>query len=82
MMIKIFSKNENNKIEFTEEELKKLLDEVYKEGYNDGKNNNVYTYYTPSITWTPDPNPWWTHVTCVDATNTTSNSNINIKGEQ
>ena len=41
MMVKVFTKNENGKIEFTEEELKKLLNEVFYEGYN----SNNYSYY-------------------------------------
>ena len=62
MMVKVFTKNENGKIEFTEEELKKLLNEVFYEGYN--SNNHSYIWsspYTgkdwwsnPSITWTSD----------------------------
>ena len=33
-MVKVFTKNKNGKIEFTEEELKKVLDEAFWEGYN------------------------------------------------
>ena len=63
MIVKTFTKNENNKIEFTGEELKKLLDEVYKDGYKDGKECNNYSYYTYCTPkWTPEP--WWTYVTC------------------
>lgn len=48
MRVKVFTKNQNNKIEFTEKELQKLLDEIYNEGYTDGyvngsKGNYVYT---------------------------------------
>ena len=46
MTTKVFSKNKENKIEFTETQLKKLLDEIYNEGYEDGKKNNYY-YTTP-----------------------------------
>lgn len=45
MKTKIFTLNENNKIEFTENELKSLLDEIYNDGYNDG--NRKYYYTTP-----------------------------------
>lgn len=48
-MIKVFTKNKQGKIEFTESELKKLLDEVYQDGYQNGKGQNVY-WYSP---------PWW-----------------------
>lgn len=46
MKVKVFTKNQNGKIEFTEDELRKLLDEIYNEGYWDGKGNN-YIYTTP-----------------------------------
>lgn len=48
-MVKVFTKNKQGKIEFTESELKKLLDEVYQDGYQNGKGQNVY-WYSP---------PWW-----------------------
>ena len=48
-MYKVFKLNKNDKIEFTKDELKSLLDEVYREG---GKNNNdKYYYWSPSYTW-------------------------------
>lgn len=50
-MVKVFTKNKQGKIEFTESELKKLLDEVYQDGYQDGKGQHVY-WYSP---------PWWYH---------------------
>lgn len=63
-MVKIFTKNKNNKIEFTEEELKSLLDEVYKEGLNDGQSKN-YVYVTPN---------WYSDYTRgITITNETSN---------
>ena len=49
-MTKTFTVNKNKKIEFTRDELKELLDEVYKAGYNDG-------YYS-TFTWT-SLNPKW-----------------------
>lgn len=48
MKIKVFTKNNVGKIEFTEEELKNLLDEVYWEGYN---NHTTWTWQAPS--WSP-----------------------------
>ena len=44
-MRKTFKFNQNGKIEFTKEELKELLDEVYRAGYDD----NSWTYNTPII---------------------------------
>lgn len=48
-MIKVFTTNKNGKIELTSDELKKLLDEAYWEGYR----NNSSTYVYRSPTWTP-----------------------------
>lgn len=45
-MIKIFTTNKNNKIEFTKEELQKLLDEAYWDGYR--ANSGTWTYTTPN----------------------------------
>ena len=79
MIVKTFTRNKNNKIEFTGEELKELLDEVYRDGYKDGKEDNItyYTYCTPK--WSPEP--WWTYVTCNDSSNTTSGY-INITSKE
>lgn len=60
MMIKVFTLNSNGKIEITEEELKKLLDDSYWEGYNDSSKSYTYTgpntnpITNPSITWSSD----------------------------
>lgn len=43
-------KVKNGKIELSKEELKKLLDEAYWEGYRSGS-NTTWTYTTPN--WTP-----------------------------
>lgn len=51
MKVKVFYPNKNDKIEFTRDELEKLLDEVYSEGFSDGK-KSYWTYTTPNITWT------------------------------
>ncbi len=47
MMIKIFTTNKNGKIEISPEELKKLLDESYWEGYN--SKSNSWTYTSPIV---------------------------------
>lgn len=51
--IRVFTPNEKGKIEFAKDELEKLLNEVYKDGHKDGKNEN-YTITTPTypFTWT------------------------------
>lgn len=87
MKTKIFTKNEKGKIEFTEAELKKLLDEIYNEGYNDGKSRS-YTYTTPI-----HATPWWQYRTwCTDSSTTnvqplttattSGSSTITIKGDK
>jgi hypothetical protein len=46
-MIKVFTVNENGKIEFTKAELEKLLNEVYSDGYKKGKYDGQQSW-----TWT------------------------------
>jgi hypothetical protein len=41
-MIKVFTHNKNGNIELTVQELQKLLDEAYWEGY---RNANAYSFY-------------------------------------
>lgn len=63
MMVRVFTKNRNDKIELTETELKELLDEAYWEGYR-SNSNVVYTYTTP--------NYWhWPYNITSDASSTT-----------
>lgn len=49
--IRVFSPNERGKIEFTKEELQKLLNEVY----NEGKVDSYTISYGSNITTTPYP---------------------------
>ena len=49
-MVKVFTLNKNGKIELTQKELQKLLDDSYWEGYR--ANNHYWTYTSPST-------PWW-----------------------
>ena len=51
-MTKVFTVNKNGKIELTKDELQKLLDDSYWEGYN--ANTGTYVYTSPSRWW----NPW------------------------
>ena len=44
--IKVFSLNKEGKIEFTKEELEKLLNETYEDGYHEGK-AHTYTWTQP-----------------------------------
>ena len=85
MQVKVFKFDKNGKVSFTQEELEKLLNEVYTGGYNDGKRANNYW------TWT---SPYWTcsnsgltltttgtdgakpYITWITSTNTNSNETI------
>lgn len=59
----IIEKNKDGKIELTKEELQKMLDDAYNQGYSDGRvRYDTITY--PS-------HPWWTTIT-------TSNTNADI----
>ena len=42
MIVKCFTKNEKGKIEFTQDVLEKLLNEVYSAGYSDGSNKHYW----------------------------------------
>lgn len=67
MMIKVFTKDKDGKISFTEDELKKLLDEAYWEGYN---TNHNYIYHSPSIT------PIWYGTTTKDSVTLTCGTDL------
>lgn len=71
-MIKVFTLNKNGKIELTEKQLKKLLDDVYWEGYRDNKHYTwsspmtyPYYYYSSEIS-TTSTNPYT--ISCNDTT--------------
>lgn len=75
--IRVFPKNEKGKIEFTKEELQKLLNEVYNEGKIDsctisyGSNITTTPYYYSTITSSNSS-------TSIDKNNLTS-LNIDVK---
>ena len=66
MLIKVFTKNINGKIELTEEELRKVLDEAYWEGYSNNRPGSTITWTSPE---------WWKQPYY---TTTTTSSNITI----
>lgn len=80
-MIKVFTTNKNGKIELSKDELKKLLDEAYWDGYR--ANSNMYVYNSPSV-WSPYK---W-EVTCSNATLRSSDitngtaSTVNTVGDE
>ena len=48
MKVKVFYPDRNDRISFSKKELEELLDEVYREGYSDGRNSvHYWTYTTP-----------------------------------
>lgn len=61
-------KVKNGKIELSKEELKKLLDEAYWEGYRNGS-GTTWTYITPN--WTPY---YWTTTAATTGTITSGSS--------
>ena len=75
MKVKVFYPDKNGRISFTKEELQKLLDEVYKEGYDDAR---PYYWSSPYWTWTNNPSitttPYYT--TCSNG-DSTANSTTN-----
>ena len=71
-MIKVFTTNRDGKIEFTKDELEKLLDEVWRDGYN---SNSSYWWKSPQ----------WSYATTATSPNTISADgltigDINMKG--
>jgi len=47
----VVEKNKNGKIEFTKDELQKMLDEAYNQGHWDGKATRWDTITYPSYPW-------------------------------
>ena len=68
MRIKIFTPNEYGRIELTKEELEKLLNESYQQGWNDKPYYDSYRYY-PTVTYCSNTtNPYEIRAT-LDTTN-------------
>ena len=74
MKIKVFTLNINGKIEISEEELKKLLDDSYWEGYYDNGKSWIYT----SPNTNPITNP---SITCSSDKTTTTFTTNDVGGE-
>lgn len=72
MKIRVFTLNKNNKIELTEAELKKLLDESYQDGRNDAR---IATISTPSYPY------WYDNVTTTGCEANLSTTTYNLKTE-
>ena len=86
MKTKIFTKNNKGKIEFTEKQLKDLLDEIYDEGYNDGSKRYYYTtpyyyrypYYSNTCYGSTTPITYCTTTASSDNIATATNTGITI----
>ena len=77
MKIKIFYPDPDGSIRFSKQELQALLDEVYKEGYNDAKPyywQSPYLSNSGSITTTPYIT--YSNSNSLDSTVTVSNKDI------
>ena len=68
--IRVFPKNEKGKIEFTKEELQKLLNEVY----NEGKIDSYTISYGSNITTTPY---YYSTITTSNSSTLTGNNKLN-----
>lgn len=67
MKVKIFTPNRDGKIEFNQKDLESLLNEIYEEGYNDGKKNSFvplkYPIDTKGEIYRNNPFKWETTIT-------------------
>ena len=86
MKVKVFYPNREGKIEFTRQELEKLLDEVYREGQKDCNCNKSWTWTTPyyngSLTSNSSTNAIVSTPDLSTATYTTGNTTIdNFKAD-
>lgn len=70
MKIKVFYPDRDGRISFTKKELEDLLDEVYREGYNDGRPYTWTSPYSSSITTTPLRGDQFTYTTTSGNTST------------
>lgn len=78
MIQKAFTKNKQGKIEFTQTELDQLLNDVWQDGYNEGKNSD-YTWTSPYYRWPNITTPYC--YTTSDTTLTTTNNSATISAD-
>ena len=71
MKVKVFATDKNGNIHFTKKELQDLLDEVYREGYEDARPH--YYYWTTPYYWT-NTNPYYMTTCSTTGTSAVSNS--------
>lgn len=69
MRVKVYTKNENGKIEITEQELRQLIDESYNDGYIAGTLSRTVTIpEQPPQIWPYQE--WWKNPYVTTATST------------
>ena len=77
MKVRVFYPNKDNKIEFTKQQLEKLLDEVYEEGRAKGYDQGYAASRPVTITYPYTPY-WYTttnpYITCSDSSITLTNN--------
>lgn len=81
MKVKIFVQNKDGKIEFNQKDLESLLNEVYEEGYIDGKKNSFVPLKYPvdtggEVVDKNNPFRWETSIPSSFPTTITSSENI------
>lgn len=79
-MTEYFSKNDKGKVEFDEISLKRLLDRVYNQGYNDGKYHGSIIWNSPPNwydQWSTTPYITWTSGSSSSSSNTITNADYN-----
>ena len=83
MKVKIFMPNKDGKIEFDQKDLESLLNEIYEEGYIDGKKNSFVPLKYPIDTGGEieknNPFKWASGSTSTTSFPTTITSAENIK---
>lgn len=82
MLIKYFYPNKDDKIEFTKQELEKLINDIYEEGRVDGAkvwvgNPTITTPYCPPSIYNEKPIDLTPYIYCTD-TNSIGNTVIEI----
>jgi len=63
----ILKADQDGKILITADEIMKMVQDAYDEGYRDGRASNPVTITSPN--WpvnVPETTPWWDRVTCKD----------------
>lgn len=77
--IRIFYPDKNNKLSFSKAELEKLINEVYQEGYSDGKNEWCTITYPSTTPYSP-LTPYYTTTTvdCKDCITSDKVDNVTI----